>query len=262
MTLPIVTRRDFLKACRAIGLTFIAPDLSNRLSTREYRGVNFAGWNIVVGDGIYAALGELPVSLKDIQTVHYSTYSELCANVRRRRIMAHNITFKRIKDKFAFQYVHLCRLKFRLPYVPSTNNSDMNAQTLEGALFVWDGRSTRLDYGLGFQWLLNPWMSNFGEVRSWRGGEWEGVGYLKPDTEWHELRIVVDFYRETTSLQIDSIRYPSYFAATSRPQTWGTEIAARLQAEIISVYPEPSGIRAIHKAEFRDWIWTWKPQRG
>jgi len=265
MISPKVTRRDFLKACSAIGLSFTAPGLSNRLSTREYQGTNFTGWDIVVGDGIYAAPGEPPVSLNDIQTIHYSTYSELRANVQRRRIMAHNITFKRIIDEFAFQYVHLCRLKFRLPYIPSTDNFDLNAQTLEGGLFVWDGRSTRLDYGLGFQWLLNPWMSNFGEVRSWRdtnGGEWESVGYLQPDTEWHELRIVVDFYRETNSLQIDSIRYPRCFTATSKPEAWGTEIAARFQAEIISVYPEPLGIRAIHKAEFRDWIWTWEPQHS
>jgi len=103
MISPKVTRRDFLKACSAIGLSFTAPGLSNRLSTREYQGTNFTGWDIVVGDGIYAAPGEPPVSLNDIQTIHYSTYSELRANVQRRRIMAHNITFKRIIDEFAFQ---------------------------------------------------------------------------------------------------------------------------------------------------------------
>lgn len=263
ISLSKITRRDFLKACSAAGLSLAVPGLSNHLSTRVYQGTNFVGWEIVVGDGIYAAPGELPVNLNDIQTIHYSTHSELRANIQRRRIMAHNITFKRITDDLALQYVHICRFKFRLPYVPSTDNFDLNAQTLEGGLFVWDGRGTRLDYGLGFQWLLNPWMSNFGEVRSWRdtnGGEWESVGHLQPNTEWHELGIAVDFHRETTLLKIDGIRYPSCFTATSRPEGWGTEIAARFQAEIISVYPEPSGIRAIHKAEFRDWSWTWEPQ--
>ncbi|MEM2002700.1 MAG: hypothetical protein QXT77_08660 [Candidatus Methanomethylicaceae archaeon] len=256
------TRRDFLKVCSATSLGFIVPT-SYGLSTRVYQGTNFAGWETVVGDGVYSAPGEPPVNLNDIQTVHYSTYSELRANIQRRRIMAHNIAFKRVIDDLALQYIHICGFKFRLPYVPSTDNFELNAQTLEGGLFVWDGRGTRLDYGLGFQWLLNPWMTNFGEMRAWRdigGGQWESVGYLKPDTKWHEIRIAVDFRRETTSLKIDGIRYPSCFTATPRPEHWGTEIAARFQAEIINVYPEPSGICAMHKAEFKDWTWTWESQ--
>ncbi|MGB9872861.1 MAG: hypothetical protein ACPLYD_14545, partial [Anaerolineae bacterium] len=254
------TRRNFLKVCSSASLGFIMPK-SYELSTRLYQGTNFAGWEIVVGDGIYVAPGEPPVNLNDIQTVHYSVHSELRANVQHRRIMAHNITFKRIIDDFAFQYVHTCGFKFRLPYVPSTDNFELNAQTLEGGLFVWDGRGTRLDYGLGFQWLLNPWMSNFGEIRAWRdidGGQWESVGYLKPDTLWHEIRFTVDFRKETTSVKIDDVRYPSCFTAISRPDYWGPEVAARLQAEIVSVYPEPSGIRAVHKAEFKDWTWAWE----
>lgn len=256
------TRRDFLKICSVTSLGLVTSKPYG-LSTRVYQGVNFAGWEIVVGDGIYAAPGELPVNLNDIQTANYSTHSELRANVQRRRIMAHNITFKRVIDDLAFRYVHICGFRFRLPYVPSIDNFELNAQTLEGGLFVWDGSGTRLDYGMGFQWLLNPWMNNFGEMRTWRdinGGQWESVGYLKPDTVWHEIRFTVDFRIETTSLKIDGVRYPSCFTATPKPEYWGPETAARLQAEIVSVYPEPSGIRAMHKAEFKDWTWTWEFQ--
>lgn len=255
------TRRDFMKICGIASLGFITKPQG--LSSRIYRGTNFAGWEMALGDSIYNAPGESPVSLSDIQTVHYNTYSELRANVQYRRIMAHNITFKRIVDDFALQYIHICRFRFRLPYVPSIDNFQLNAQTLEGGLFVWDGEGTRLDYGLGFQWLLNPWMSNFGEMRVWRdvnGGQWESTGFLKPDIAWHEIEFVVDFQKEATLLKIDETRYPSCFAATSRPAYWGPEIAARLQAEIVSVYPEPSGIRALHKAEFRDWSWVWEFQ--
>lgn len=179
--------------------------------------------------------------------------------------MAHNITFTRIIDDNAFEYVHTCGFKFRLPYLPSTSNADWNAQTLEGGIFVWDGSRTRLDYGVGFQWILNPWMDIFGEIRAWtemNGGQWEGVGYLTPDTQWHEIRIMVDFWRGTTSVKIDGRSYPSCLTGTAKPETWGTETAARLQAEIISLYPEPSGIRVMHKAEFKDWIWVWEPQNA
>lgn len=163
-------RREFLKASGVALLSFLtrAPARLS-LSSQRYEGPNFVGWEVVVGDGIYAAPGEPPVSISDIETIHYSTYSELRANIHRRRIMAHNITFKRIIDDNAFEYVHTCRFKFRLPYLPSTDNFDLNAQTLEGGIFVWDGSRTRLDYGVGFQWVLNPWMDIYGEIRTWTG---------------------------------------------------------------------------------------------
>lgn len=257
-------RRDFLKVSSIALLSFLtSAPAEHSLSPRRYEGPNFVGWEVVVGDRIYAAPGEPPVGISDIETIHYSTHSELRANIHRRRIMAHNITFKRIIDGNAFEYVHTSGFKFRLPYLPSTDNFDLNAQTLEGGIFVWDGSGTRLDHGVGFQWILNPWMNTFGEIRIWtevNGGQWESVGYLAPDTRWHEIRIVIDFRRETTLVKIDDTCYPSCLSRTPKPETWGPETAARLQAEIISVYPEPSGIRAMHKAEFKDWVWEWEPQ--
>lgn len=257
-------RRDFLKACGIASASFITRTSTRySLPSRYCEGPNFVGWEVVVGDGIYAAPGEPPVGLNDIETIHYSTYSELRANIQRRRIMAHNITFKRIIDDNALEYIHTCGFKFRLPFLPSTDNFDLNAHTLEGGIFIWDGGGSRLDYGVGFQWILNPWMDIFGEIRIWtetNGGQWESVGYLAPDIQWHEIRIVVDFPRRTTSVNIDGNGYPSSLSRTPKPETWGPETAARLQAEIISVYPEPSGIRAMHKAEFKDWVWIWEPQ--
>ncbi len=257
-------RRDFLKVLGLAPLSLSLPPRTGADSWQHYEGPNFTGWEVVVGDGVYAAPGEPPVGPSDIETVHYTTYSELRANIRRRRIMAHNITFKRIVDENAFEYIHTCGFAFRLPYLPTTDNFDLNAQTLEGGLFVWDGSTTRLDYGVGFQWVLNPWMDIFGEIRTWKAdgneGQWEGVGYLTPDTRWHEIKIVVDFKRGTTSVEIDGTPYPACLSRTPRAETWGPETAARLQAEIISLYPEPSGIRAMHRAEFKDWFWVWEPQ--
>jgi hypothetical protein len=48
---------------------------------------------------------------------------------------------------------------------------------------------------------------------------------------------VFDFRRETTELKIDGRHYPSSFSQTKKPASWGTETAARLQAEIISLNP-------------------------
>ncbi len=234
-------------------------------STREYQGADFSGWGVAVGDGIYAAPGEPPVNDDDIETVNHGDHSELLANIQQRGIMAHNITFVRMIEENAFDFVYSGGYKFRLPYLPSTINTDLNAQTLEGGMFIWDGGNTRLDYGLAFQWMLNPWGGNdfeFGDIRCWTdidGGKWQKVGYLQPDISWHELRMVFDFRRRTTSLTIDGKFYPSRFTGTPKPETWGTETAPGLQAEIISIYPGEEGNGTLHKAEFQDWFWIWEP---
>lgn len=234
------------------------------LSTREYGGSEFTGWDVVVGDGIYSAPGEPPVAESDIETVNYGSHSELSANLHRRGIMAHNLTYQRITDPTAFEYIHTAGYRFRLPYLPSPHNTDLNAQTIEGGLSIWDGSNTRLDYGLGFQWLLNPW-ADFGQLCCWTNDAddpWEPVGVIAPDTEWHEVRLVVDFRRETTAFSIDGIHYPARFAATPKSDSWGSETAARVQAEIISIWPGVEGNGALHKVEFKDWYWLWQPHNS
>ena len=71
--------------------------------------------------------------------------------------------------------------------------------------------------------------------------------------------MVVDFRRKTTALLIDRKHYLCYLTKIQKPADWGTEVAARLQAEIVSIDPEPSGMRAKHRAQFRNWIWQWEP---
>jgi hypothetical protein len=261
-TRPVgLSRREFLKIG---GGSSLAPLLALPIGaplSRVYQGTDLAGWDVAVGDGLYTPPGEPPVTLEDIETKHYGTHSELRANIQKRRIVAHNITFKRVINQTAFEYVHICGFKFRVPDLPSPERFD--AQTLEGGIFIWDGSGTRLDYGLAFQWILNPRMDSFGEMRAWtdtNDGQWERIGHLVPDTNWHDIRIVVDFQRETTAMKIDERRYPSCFAAITKPETWGPETAARVQVEIINAYAEPPNIPVTHRAEFKDWSWVWEPQ--
>jgi hypothetical protein len=222
-------------------------------------GKGFEGWTVNLGDALYARPGEAPVDITDIETAHLGKYSELKANIKRRVIMAHNVTFKRIIDKNVLHYSHECAYQFRLPYLPRPVVTDeWNAQTLEGGFFVWDGANTRLDYGTAFQWNLNPW-GDVGAIGIWTAngdaGQWITVGRLIPDTNWHHVKLVVDVLSETTVLIIDETRYPAVLSKTTKPDSWGTEVAARLQAEIVSIYPEPSGLKAAHKAQFRNWKW-------
>ncbi len=263
------TRRHFLKlattaAAGWVGCTLAETQAASLLQTgpREYRGSSLSGWVTTLGDGNYAAPGEPPVDSSDIETRHYGDYSELRANIHRRRIGAHNITYKQIADPNALNFVHTCEYRFRLPYMPSTSNTDLNPQTIEGGVSIWDGAITRLKHEVLFQWILNPWWK-FGDIQSWTGTTghlWQTVGYLAPDTNWHQVRIVADFQQETSSLAIDGVHYPSCLGKSTAPAEWGSEIAAGIQAEIISLYPGESANGTLHMAHFKDWAWVWEPQ--
>lgn len=262
-------RRDFL-AWAGAGLTtmllggsrnmvvWAASDTTQNAIYREFSGVNMAGWKVSLGDGNYAAPGQDPVSMQDIETLHNEGASEVRANIRMRDIMAHNITYRRERDDRALEYTHLFSCEFRLPYLPSVANTEENAQTLEAGLFVWDGLLSRLDCGMAFQWGLNPY-ERFGEVRSSIEGvsaaAWEPVGYLEPDTEWHTFTMMVNYPTQTTLLQIDDVTYTSYFV--SYPKRWPAAVSAGIQVEAISIYPRGVVHGALHRVEYRNWLWQW-----
>lgn len=229
-------------------------------TSKEYKASDLSGWETVVGDALYTASGEEPVSTADIDTLNFQERSLLRTNIRRRRIMSHNITFKRIIDKNAFDYIHTYRIKFRLPDPPAQDNTKPNGETVEMGIFVWDGANTRLDYGVAYQWKINPWNEEFGTMQYWDKTKWVPAGKVTPDTAWHEIQFVINFKEKTTEVKIDGVVFPSLFSATPKASDWGTEIAARIQAEIVSVWPEPDGVRMMHTLEVKDWDWTWNHQ--
>jgi hypothetical protein len=246
---------------RKTGLIALTADSQDDSCIPINNGRNLQGWEIALGDAIMNCEGEPPVSSDDIETIHYPEYSELRANIRRRAIMAHNITFKRFIDDNAFDFVHRCGYDFRLPFLPVPDeNESLSAQTLEGGIFIWDGKATRLDYGMGFQWILNPW-SNSSTIYTWQTdeagiGQWVYAGKLELYTEWHTINMVVDYQMQITSLTIDNNAYQSQFTGTQKPPHWAEETAARLQAEIVSVSPEPACVmKAMHQAQFKNWYW-------
>jgi hypothetical protein len=272
--IPLAENRMYYWRVRAVGgdssfslTTFsrwsnVASFKTGNLMPRIYSGRNLAGWEVVVGDGLYTAPGEPPVNSDDIETVHYSDYSELRTNIQVRRVMAHNITFKRIVDNDSLKYVHTAIVKFRLPFQPVCDpDSSMNGETIEGHLAVWDGADTRLDYLVAFQWTVNPCDSQkFGQIWAWDypndPNKWKLVGQLPVDTSWHEVQMVLDTSISKACLVIDGTPFQSYFTAMPHPD-WGPEIAARFAAEAISQYPGPEGNGALHKAQFKDWSWVW-----
>lgn len=261
-----MNRRDFVKMLGGATIGAVATSaptiaLASGHQPRSYAGADMNGWETVIGDGLWTAPGQAPINNGDITTVHDGTISTLKANTQQRGIMVHNITFKRFIDDNAFDFIHTCMVKFRLPYLPSTAGGPLNAQTLEGGFFIWDGGNTQLDYGFAFQWQLNPWVPSFGEMWTWvdsNGGEWAPSGYLQPDTEWHDLRLVFDHQNQSTSMLIDEAPFLSSYGGTPK-YGWGSETAARFQMEVISIWPGNNTTGPMHKAEFKDWTWDWQP---
>lgn len=264
----MVNRRDFLKLGSALlagGLASqkFVPVQAESLKAPVYQGANLAGWAVKLGDALYNAPGEPPVDPTDIKTPHLTGYSEVRANVKRRVVMAHNITCKSITDPNAFRYIHTCSVSFRLPYLPAQDpNATLNGQTVEGGIFIWDGPNTRLDYGMAFQWLVNPWGDNkgpSGSLRVWNGTAWIRVGQMAVNTNWHTLKMVVDFQRQSTLLLIDNKYQLSRFSRTAKDASWGNTVDARFQLEAISIDPRPANtIKAMHRVQYKNWKWLWE----
>lgn len=230
--------------------------------TTSLGGADLTGWRVVVGDGVWAASGERAVSGGDVATEHRGTYSELFANVQRRGVMAHNITYLAMPDVDELRMTHRASIDFRLPAIPSTTGI-FKSQTVEIGLFVWDGVDTRLDHGLAMQWVLNPWVPEYGALRVWRntarGPRWERVGYLEPDIAWHTVSIRYRPKSGLVQLRLDQQRIDVSPTLTPKPDSWGANIGARFQVEAVSLWPGERSAAPVHRAQFRNWSWTVSP---
>lgn len=257
-----INRRRFLGVTALVGAATVlgargaSAAAVSGIPSWQANGTDLSTWQTVLGDALYAAPGQAAVDATDIETVSSGTLSTLRANIKRRGAMAHNVTFKRIIDTTLLDSAHTCSYQFRMPYLPQQNAWPDNAQTVEGGFFIWDGGNTRLDYGLAFQWVLNPWQSNFGAVNIWTGSGWQPTGYLAPDTEWHTVQMSFDPRNNLATLSIDNNSLATQLTKTAKPSNWGTETAARLQTEIVSLWPGNNPTAPSHRAEMRNWSWT------
>ena len=220
-------------------------------------GNNLEGWTLVVGDGNYHAPGVDSVNIADISSPDTPNYSILKANIQKRRIMAHNITYTKETNPITMNCLHQAEYKFKLPYTIATSNTDFNGQTVEGGLFVWDGSNTELDHGLAFQWVINPWDPNYKALRYWDGSNWLPLGVLEPDTEYHTVKFELDIPAATAYITIDNTQFSLNVYSTTPKTGWSTITEARFQAETISIFPAPTGNVPTQEVYFKDWNWQW-----
>lgn len=268
--MPTVNRRRFLAAAATAAAVSGAKGMGGAPAhaatsalppMRVYSGPNLHGWATERGDACWPPAQVLET---DIARVDHADYSELQANVAgRAEIMAHTMCTLKVTDPLCLAAVHTLEYEFRLPYLPAVTNTDRNGQTVEGSITVWDGKITRRQSIVGWQWLINPHdLATFGVLQCWTPSRtWQPVGKVAvDDTDWHSLRLVLDLTREATSLQFDGVHFPACYANTAGDAGWGDDVSAWVGAEAISIYPgtqNPGGKR--HEAHFRNWRWTWEP---
>lgn len=220
-------------------------------------GSNLSNWITTVGDGNYNPSGIEPVNESDISCDNETDFTILNANILKRQIMAHNITYYKDLDLAALTCIHKAKYLFQLPYVISTGNTDFNGQTVEGGLFVWDGQGLQLDHGLAFQWVINPWDPDFKSLRYWNGTSWEYLDTLEPDTSIHTVEFILDMANHTATLIIDGTTYSQNVFSSTVKIGWSSSVESRFQAETISIYPGPIGPYVEQRVVFKDWEWEW-----
>jgi hypothetical protein len=252
---PGFDRRRFLTllgaTTAAVALPATAAEAAPRVITG---GADLTGWETVVGDGVYALPGQDPVTAADIAVDRNRL---LRANIQHRGIAAHVLAFKRITDVATMTSRHHAVYQFRLPTLPATG-AEFNGQTVEGGLFVWDGANTRLDYGTAFQWIVNPWLPECGQINVWADEAWVPAGFLKPDTAWHTARFLVAPDVRKARLAIDRTHFDVPYSQTTK-DGWGTDTSARLQVEAVSLWPNAANPSTPeHRVQVRNWAWTRK----
>lgn len=231
------------------------------------RGPTMAGWEVVLGDALYAAPGEPPVTLDDIRTASDASKTTLYANIHARPIMAHNITTDWRYGPDLDTRAQSFATDVRLPYLPSTSPSAAyDPQTIEMSLLGWNG-TTHVAPTCAVQWRLNPWDADQTALAFWEpdgtgGSHWVDEQRLAIDTDWHRWRLDLDPATDTCTITIDGAATTSAIGPTPKPPTWTSRHGASVTVEIISIYPgtgpNPTGGRE-HYAEFRNWVWTIDP---
>jgi hypothetical protein len=258
----MANRRQFLTVVGAAAVATAGLSLPAEAdAAARTGGHDLTGWTTVLGDGVYAAPGQAPVTADDIAIRNNGRDSLLRANIHNRGIMAHVLSYQRATSAAMMTTAHRGRFSFRLPFLPSTAGGPLNAQTVEGGLFVWDGAGTQLDYGTAFQWILNPWLDNFGQIMAWSSandGSWVAAGFLQPDTEWHTVLFGVDPVHRRARLVLDGRRLPVTYSSTPK-SGFGTDVSVRLQAEAVSIYPGVTATSAPqHEVLVKNWSWAHK----
>lgn len=273
-----ISRRCFLKRALGSTATILLPKFTNcqpknteKESVKKlfYGGNNLEDFEYSLGDANYHCPDENKVIKKDLNKEDLDGYTELWSNINNRKVMAHNMShlgtdkLKRegeIYDTDLIPFRHTFRFNFKLPYLPSKSNPKLNPQTIEGHMRLYDGRGKynnkkeRRLYGVGFQWILNPWVEN--HINVWEYDDWKKLKTKKPDQRWHEVQMVLSPLQEEIEVYFDEEPLKCRSVEDEVPEFFGRDMSAWVAAETINAYPNCDLDASFkHYSLFKDWEW-------
>ncbi|MBF0467490.1 MAG: hypothetical protein HQK61_01165 [Desulfamplus sp.] len=138
--------------------------------------------------------------------------------------------------------------QMRIPSIPAADLSRTDIpQAAHMVMFFWDGRNAlsennKISFEAGMFWSLNPWDPNKGKIYIYTAPiqPVETGIVIEPDTQWHDIEMVVDFTSMTyLSLSIDGMAANVAgipVAQVFRPD-WGNELALLFSAESMAAWP-------------------------
>ncbi len=220
-------------------------------------GADLAGWVTTLGDTSQTAPDRRP-RRTDVARLDHGSHSELVANTQARGVMAQAHASKRFSVLPTAAERHDAIIEFRLPDRAPTGRGNNVGQAIEAGLFVQDPDDRAVDRGVAIQWVLNPWVETYGDVRMCaetnRGIEWRTVAHLEPDNEWHTFAMCFAPGSRRTRVKLDGQVLPADKAIAVRHDVGGN-FQGRLQVKTQSVWPGNHQSMPPFRAEFRNWRW-------
>lgn len=220
-------------------------------------GADLGGWVTTLGDISDTAPDRRP-RRTDVARLDHGSHSELVANIEARGVMAQAHASKRFSVVPTAAERHDALIDFRVPPTAAVGRGSNVGQALEAGLFVQDAQDRTIDRGVAIQWVLNPWVETYGDIRmcteTASGIEWRTVAHLDPDNDWHTLAMCFAPESGRCRVKLDGQDLPGEKAVTVRHLVGGN-FQGRLQVKTQSVWPGNHSSMPPFRAEFRDWRW-------
>jgi hypothetical protein len=215
-------------------------------------GHNFSDFKLLVGANNGSSDGRA-VNRSDVNWIVNAHAMTLRANIAKRGALAHALAY--VPQPTDMTATQTASYTFSTP-TASEATAKYKGETVEGALWVWDGANTRKDYGVAWQWLQNPYSGKTGQLRVWKDGVWTATGLVvAPDTADHTVAMVVNPTTQVATITFDGVNLPTALQTVKHNvarsaadlteskgyEDFGNDTTVRLQAEVVSMWTGNEG---------------------
>ncbi len=200
-------------------------------------------------------VSDCPCSIDDVEMEFFDNYAVITSNPNLNHTYVNAIGGYSMIETYPSgipirQGIYKYSGKLRIPSIPTADVTRADIpQAAHMVMFFWDGRNALLEndkvsFEGGMFWNLNPWDPNKGKIYIYTNPiiPIETGLIIEPDTQWHDIELIVDFYSFTyVSITIDGTTADLSgipVAQVFRPN-WGDEVALLFSVESLAAWPLP-----------------------